>query len=342
MQNAIAWTLIVASGLLAGGCTSGTGSSSSAGGGGAESAGVVAGVGDRQAAEDLIDQAEARLAQGDKAAALAQLARAIEINPKATRAHMNLGDIHRLDGDYARAESNYRQAAQSEPSNFDAQFYHGLMLHALDRVREAIGAYLRALSIKPDDFLTTLNLASAYYQVSEARQALAFAEKAVRLNPQDGAARFTLGAVYADLDQHAKAVVEFQQAAELMELSPALLLSLGKSLGRLERWDEMRNALAQCVARPGGATAEAYERLGFAQFKSGRNEEAKAAFARALEINPQYFPALNGVGVCELNAWIKSDRNDQGAHDRGVAALRASIKINRDQPRILELLARYP
>lgn len=316
-----------------------------AGGGGGAPATTDASAGFAPGVEAMVDRAESLLSAGDKAAAIAELERAIEINPASTRANMTLADIHRMDGDYAKAQVSYARAAGADPANFDAQFLNGLMLHALSRVGEAIKAYLRALALRPDDFRTTLNLASAYFEMRENAPALSFAERAVRLDPRSGEARYTLGSVYAEMGRHEQAVVEFQQATELMPLTPDLLLALGKSLGALQRWDEMRNALAQCVQNGSpdgeGGLAEAYERLGFAEFKCKRFTEARDAFQRSLAIAPDYYPALNGLGVSELNTWILSDRNDEGAKERGLGALRRSIQINRDQPRILELLSRY-
>lgn len=289
--------------------------------------------------EDLVASAEDALSRGDKERALADFARAIEVNPTLTSAHLGMADIYRIDGDYNRAEQGYRRAAQIEPKNFDAQYYHGLMLHVMERVSEAIAAYLRALAIKPNDFQANLNLATAYFQLNENTQALPYAQRAVSLKPGDGPARFNLGAIYAALERHADAVVEYQQAAETMELDSRLLLNLAESLGRLERWSEMRNALERAVKT--SPSAAAYERLGYALFKSKQFPEALTAFRQSLALDPNYFPALNGVGVSELNEWEWSNRKDRDARDRGLAALRRSLQLNRNQPRIEELLTRY-
>jgi tetratricopeptide (TPR) repeat protein len=295
-------------------------------------------------AQSYVLAAEQSLRAGDKERALAEFARAIAINPTLTPAHMGVADIYRLDGDYAKAEEGYSRAAAIEPRNFDAQYYHGLMLHLLNRVTEAIQAYIRALAVKPDDFNANLNLSTAYYQLDENVQALTYGRRAVELNPRDGPARFNLGAVYAAMDNHAEAVKEYQQAAELMELNPPLLLGLAESLGRLERYEEMRNTLEQLVRN--SPSAEAYERLGFAQFRLGRYDEALYAaalesFEKAVELDQNYYPALNGIGVSLLNVWIRSDHQDSEARARAIASLRRSLQLNRNQPQILELLTRY-
>jgi tetratricopeptide (TPR) repeat protein len=304
-------------------------------------------------AEHLLTTAEESIRRGNTERALTELARAIELNPRLARAHMDIADIHRTEGDYADAQVAYRNAALLEPDNFDAQYYDGLMLHLLNRVTEAIGAYLRALRIRPDDLQANLKLAVAYYQLDETTQALAYARRAVSLSPTSGEARFQLGAIYAAMNDHAGAVKELQQATELMELTPRLLLALAESLGKLERYTEMRNAVERVVKTQ--PSAAAWERLGFADFKlyaeATRRQDAaeaklrfdlaEADFRAALKLDPDYYPALNGLGVCRLNRWILSDQTDRKARDEGVEALRRSIRLNADQPRVIELLTRY-
>ncbi|MFN7020339.1 MAG: tetratricopeptide repeat protein, partial [Phycisphaerales bacterium] len=88
-------------------------------------------------------------------------------------------------------------------------------------------------------------------------------------------------------------------------------------------------------------SAAVHERLGFARFRLKEYPAAAANFERALELDPDYFPALNGLGVCTLNDWIAGDRRDPTLKERGVALLRRSIQLEPDQPQIREILTRY-
>lgn len=286
-----------------------------------------------------ISTAEEAIRSGDKERALIEFQRAIEINPNLTTAYIGMADIYRMDRDYAKAELRYAQAARVEPGNFDAQFYHGLMLHLLERVTDAIQSYLRALAIKPDDFRTNLNIATAYFQLEENTQALPYARKAVELNGEDGSARLNLGVIYAALDRHTDAVKEYQQAAELMPLNGELLLNLAESLAALGRFTEMANALEE--AAKVDPSAAVFERLGFARFRLKDYAAAKDNFQRAIEFDGDYFPALNGIGVCLLNDWIGGNRQDQSAKDRGLSHLRRSLQIEPEQPQIREIVTRY-
>jgi tetratricopeptide (TPR) repeat protein len=290
-------------------------------------------------ATGLVSEADAALQRGSTEEALRLLAAAIEQNPELTVAHMRVGDIQRETGNYVEAEKSYRTAANLEPRNFDAQYMHGLTLHLLNKLGDAVRAYLRALAINPDDFAANLNLATAYLQLEEPGQGLAYAERAVVLNPSSGPAHANLGAIYAALDRHEAAVPQFQAAAELMELTPDLLVNLANSLGKLERYQEMINTLDAVVRIEDSAVAR--ERLGFAHFKLRAYDRAAEEFRRSIDLDGRHYPAMNGLGVCLLNQYLASGRDDDATRRQAVELFRRSLRINTRQPKIVELLSRF-
>lgn len=271
--------------------------------------------------------------------ALRELQSAIAINPQLTTAHMDMGALYRLTGDYGAAEVSFRRAVQLEPENFDARYSHGLTLQILGRLVDAIREYIEALKLEPYDPDANLNLATAYLQIGEPASALPYARRAVALMPDNGPARVNLGAILAGLDKHDEAVIEYQAAAERMDLTSPLLLNLADSLGKSGRYREMATTLSQLVDMEPSAVA--HERLGFANFRMGRYEDALASFRESVGMDPNHFPALNGVGVCLLNRWLLSGQSDHQAYEEAIGSLRRSLQANRRQPRVVDLLARY-
>jgi len=289
---------------------------------------------------EALDRAREHRATGDIRAALAELERAIAFNPRFTPALLEAGDLHMEMGQIALAERSFATAARAEPLNFDAQSRHAAALRALGRTDEAVRAYLRALAIRPGEFDAMLGLSTAYLESDNPEQALPYATRSVEARPSSGEARMHLGNVYAALDRHEEAVVEFRQAAELMpKPAPGLLLNMAESFNRLGRYAEMVGALTEVVA--GEPTPVAWERLGSGLFRLKRYEESLDAFANAVALDPTYAPALNGVAVCELNNYLWSGKSDGPARERAVEAMRASLRVDRNQPRIVELLRRY-
>lgn len=285
-------------------------------------------------------QAREFRAMGDIRAALAELERAVAFNPRFTPALLEAGDLQLAMGEPALAERSFAAAARSEPRNFEAQFRHGVVLRQLGRLEESIRAYLRALSIRPNEFDAMLGLSTAYLEAGNAEQGLPYAQRAAQARPRSGEARMQLGTVLAALDRHEEAVIEFRQAAELLpKPAPGLLLNMAESFNQLGRYAEMVGALTEVVAAE--PTPVAYERLGSGLFRLRRYEESLAAFANAVQLDPSYPPALNGVAVCELNNYLWSGKSDGASRERAVEAMRTSLRVDRSQPRIVELLRRY-
>jgi superkiller protein 3 len=264
---------------------------------------------------------------------------AIQENPLLVSAYLGAGDSHEKLGENIQAERRFGEAARIEPGNFIAQYRHARILQKLARFEESIRAYLRALALRPNDFDANNNLGMAYLQVGEPNAALTFSRKAVEIKPDDGGARTNLGVVYSSLNQHENAVVELQQAAELTEPNAKLLLNLANAYGFTGKFEEMVNTLDQVVRLE--PSAPAYERLGYAYWKTREVSNALEAYRKAVDIDPNHYPAHNGLGVCLLTRWVSSGQENVTDKEDGVRALRRSLQIERNQPRVLELLGRY-
>jgi len=279
-------------------------------------------------------------ASGDLAQALRELERAIAYNPKFTRAYLESGDIYLEMAQYEQAERQFALAVRTEPRNFMAQYRHGQVLHRLGRLDEANRAYLRALSIRPSDFDANLGISIVLLEMGRAEQSLPYGQRAVKSEPPSGRARMHLGNVYAAIGRHEEAVVEYQQAAELMDApTPGLLLNMSESLNQLGRYAEMVGALDQLVRMKPSAIG--YERLGSGLFRLRRYDESLVAFRKSADSDPDYYPAYNGIAVCELNEYLWSSKTDAGARKHAVEAMRKSLRLERKQTRIVELLRRY-
>jgi Flp pilus assembly protein TadD len=161
----------------------------------------------------------------------------------------------------------------------------------------------------------------------------------VRINPGDGPAHVNLGAAYANAGRHGEAIEEYEAAAELMPLTPELLLNLSESLGKVGRYAEMAGTISEVIRDQPSALA--YERLGSAQFRMGSYDDALASFRSSADVDENHYPAWNGIGVCLLNRYVWSEKSDLVALDEARNALRRSLQIERNQPRIAELLTRY-
>lgn len=289
--------------------------------------------------ESQLASARSATAAGDYATALTLFRELLSENALLTDAYMGIGEVYRVQGDYEQAEPAYARAARLEPRNFDAQYFHGVVLQALDRLVDAIKAYHRALTIRPDDFNANANMATVYMRINQPNSAMIFAEKAVELRPDDGAARVNLGTAYAKVGRYNEAIVQYETAMELLDPTPELMLSLVNAYGEERRYQEAVNAASVLVRI--APSANAYERLGWGYFRLGQYADSIAAYREAVRLDDTHWPALNGVGVNAINAWLLSNRTDLAAAEEARAVFRRSLQANPNQPKVVQLLTTY-
>lgn len=291
------------------------------------------------AADEATQRAKLLMASGRLREALDEFERAVEMDPKSVDARIGIGDVYKQEGDLPRAERWYGQAAQVGPDVFEAQYAHGLVLQLMQRFREAIRAYLRALQIDPRNFDANMNVALAFVQVGEAQQGLPYAVRAVRLNPESGPANYNLGVVYSSVGRFDDAITSYRRASEYMGTSPQILMGIADSESALGKYTESARTMERLIATD--PSADAYHRLGSARFRNKEYEASLSAFRKALEYDENHTPALNGVAVCLLNQYLWSEKSDTQALEAAIRAMRRSLRVNRNQPKITELLTRF-
>lgn len=287
-----------------------------------------------------LDEAAQATDSGDYERALEVFRSILAENPTITTAYLGIGEIYILQEDYEHAEPVYARAAKLEPRNFDAQYGHGLALQMLGKFVDAVKAYHRALTIDPTNQDANLNIATTYLQLGEARSALVFAEKAVELNPNNGSARVNLGAIYEQLGRNRDAIDQYIFALEIIEDDPApVMLNLVNVLAKENLYQDTVNAAENLIKLQ--PSANAYERLGWAYFRLANYDKSIEAYRNGVRRDPSHWPSLNGVGINALNVWLISKKADPSSWQEARDSFRQSLRLNREQPRLLALMSNY-
>ena len=287
----------------------------------------------------ILAEAHDAAADGDYPSAVALFEDLLDANPSLTLAYLGLGEVYVDMGELGSAEPAFARAARLEPGNFEAQFGHGEVLQMLDRMVEAVRAYQRALAIKPDSVQVLVNMTTAYLELDMPRSAITSARRAVELAPDDGRTRADLGVAYQQESMFDEAVEEYEVALELLGSDPRIVGNLVECYAAANRFQEAVNA-GQVLVRI-SPTPETWERLGRAYFRISDFAASLEAYRASVELDPEYWAALNGVAVNELNRWLTGGRTDSKARDAAAAALRASLRANPDQPKVVRLVTTY-
>ena len=149
------------------------------------------------------DSAEARLLLGSSEmighnfkGAQADLARAVELNPKLPGAHSYLGLALLRMGDTDGAEKAFRAELQIEPNDFDACLQLGGILRQNQNYGEARTMLERAARVRPGDFSTRYQLAALDLEQGRVEQARAALEKLTQEAPNFVQAHVSLASAY--------------------------------------------------------------------------------------------------------------------------------------------------
>ena len=286
-----------------------------------------------------LSQANLFVESGDYDNALTTFQEILQENPKLPEAWVGVGQMQSRKQDWAQAQAAFANATELDSSNFEAQFGRGKALQVLNQLVDSIRAYHRALLIRPEDFDTNLNLATAYLQLDEGRSAIVFAEKAVKLKPNSGIARINLGVAYEQAGSPGLAIAQYEIAAELMEPTPQLLTNLLNAYAQSKRYREAVNAALLLVKL--APRTNSYERLGWAYFRVGDYDNSLSSYREAIRMDPNHWPSWNGVGVNLLNAWIVGGKKDAGLQASAKSAFDRSLQQNPEQPKVSKLIKVY-
>jgi tetratricopeptide (TPR) repeat protein len=119
------------------------------------------------------------------------------------------------------AAAAYKQAAQLDPTYFEAQYNLGLVEYESRNYRRSLTAWENALAIRPDSIDARYNFALALKAANHPQDAANELEKILAKNPQEVRAHLELGNYYAQtLHDPAKARVQYLKVLELAPHDP--------------------------------------------------------------------------------------------------------------------------
>jgi tetratricopeptide (TPR) repeat protein len=156
------------------------------------------------------DTAEARLLLGttklraqDYPAALVDLAKAVELNPKLPDVYTYYGQALLATGDSAGAVAAFRKALVANPNDFGSNMQLAILLKEDDKMDEAVQCVNRALMVRPGDPGARYQHATILLQDNKSEDARAELEAIVAEAPDFTEAHVMLATVYYRLKRKA-------------------------------------------------------------------------------------------------------------------------------------------
>ena len=155
---------------------------------------------DSSNANQLEADARNAMRQGDPSAAISAFKRAVEVDPKFTRASLELVLVYMTSGQSEPALDALRKAVESDPKQLVTRKAYAFALASLRRWDAAIDAWREALKMDPDDAEANSRLGALLMQQKRYGEALPYVETGAK-NDKSPAAQYRLGSAYLQAGQ---------------------------------------------------------------------------------------------------------------------------------------------
>ncbi len=156
------------------------------------------------------NSAEARLLMGsilllmdDGPGAIKELERALALDPKLPTLRAWYGRVMMRMGDSEKAKDAFKSELADNPTDFDANLYHGILLRQDKQFEEAFGYLTRAVQLRPKEQYARYHLGAVLAALGKPDEARPLLEGVVGEHPDFSEARALLASVYYRLNRKA-------------------------------------------------------------------------------------------------------------------------------------------
>lgn len=233
----------------------------------------------------LLEEAEREHNLGNYQNALDIYEEIIADDPSNTVAYTKAGHTYRYWSKYSESEEMFLRAIETDPLNAVLWTELGKLYRNSNEYRKAETSFRKSLELDPaNDVTYSYGLGYLYIEMGRLDQAEEAFKKAVEINPEGEIGLYGLGDLYREKGQYEKSELAFRKTFELYPNSEAYLgrAWLYIMQGRYQEAIEDLNSFLKNIREKG----EVYYALGHAYTGAGQLDKARAAFERAVEMNP--------------------------------------------------------
>ena len=242
--------------------------------------------------EQLLDDAERALADGDAAEAKRLVRLAIDAQPDRARALFLAGRIERLAGRHDAALKLLERAAELDPAHVAT---HLEIAHLHRRTRDferCLDELSLALYYDPDNTDAYAELGAVHQMRGDLAGAIEYLERAVERNPNHARALTDLGLCYVLKERFAEALQVLERAVELDPYSISAQNHLSFACIRLEEYDRALQIMLKLTQGTSRSLLWQRVNLGAAYDHTGRFAESERTYDFVLRNEPSNFTAL--------------------------------------------------
>ena len=245
--------------------------------------------------------------------ATAEFRQAVKLKPGYVRAYNNLGSTLAQAGDIAQGVQVLQEGLKYAPDDLQLRLNLGMALRSKGDAEGALDLFRSLLREHSDSPELYYQYGQSLRQNGELEAAVQAFEQSLALNPESLEAYYALGQALKQMGA---------QANRSRGAAPAETLRAGSQALAKGDFSAAREA-AQAAIANGGASAEAYHLLGFAQWYAGDHVQAATSLDESLRLNP---------AATEVYAFRGMTYRETGALDAARRTLQRAIALDPQRP----------
>ncbi len=246
--------------------------------------------------EVLSAHARALKETGDTAGAIRYAQDALAIDPNYGAAHAALAEAYFAQQKFDEALAAAEQGVQADPDSVWAWYSLGVVREGLGRYADAVQAYQEGIAAVPLSYLYVRNGMNER-ALGNTDAALAAFREATVVDPRGPQAYGQLGFTYLNLEDYTNATDYLDQGIEQDPTYGYNYSLKGLILYRQRNFEGAIEQLEKAVSF-GYSEAEVFYELGLAHAYLEQCEQAIPWLERALAVEPDSPPALEGMRIC--------------------------------------------
>lgn len=240
---------------------------------------------DWQDAEQHVERAHEHYEAGRWDEAVAELRRALALNPYQAEWHFNLGLTLEAAGRYADAATSFGEAFTLDPEDGQIAVMTGTNLLRANQIEPAIGWFERAATMDPKDPMPFVHRIEAYARLGRFDQAELMYFMGQQVDGDEASLYAAMAEALMDQRQYERAVWCLREAARLEPQMPRVEARLAEAYAATGRHERARQLYLRELRHDPG-DIETLLDLGCLLTDMHRVQEAGEKFRRVLEIEP--------------------------------------------------------
>ena len=165
--------------------------------------------------DQILNQAISAHQEGKLEEAEKNYKKIIELKPKNSIAHVNLGTLFQRLGKFEEAEASFKKGIDLKPDFAEAYFNLGNTQKILKKFKQAETSFKKAIKLKPDLTTAYNNLGNIQLELGKYEEAELSYKNAIEQNPDFAGAYDNLGNVKMKLGRYEEAEINYKKAMEL-------------------------------------------------------------------------------------------------------------------------------